>query len=590
MASLAFPSPDSYGQNVPAQPSAASAAQQRPSSGGDFINTLLLADLALYSKPDDIRDCAGRLIERAEAIEDSALRRMVVFSLSKVVNNPENAKAIQAEHLTKIGNHFFEIAAEARKGNRNEDALAAVQIALRCAPANTEARLLFASLIDAKSALQTLHYGIQFLNLNAEIAPTYFNRYFGALAELQQDRIAAKQALAILGDQSLAGKQALPQAVRTAVASHAAMALFWIGEYNAALKILDDEKLSETQQGMILKSRCLFELRRSREAIALLSSKVNEFPSAKRDVILSQLSHFHQYLGDLPSALEATNRRIEENPTAAQPYLHRLYLLKKLGNEESFNAELKSIFETFAAQQSALISLANFAAENGNPEIAENCAALAFESKMPQNIFLAALIEAHVTEGTPERAIELYQQISKSAPKTLEGIESATTAILSAAYMKAAEKAPEAEAETRKTLEGHADLLLSQFLADNTLSPENYISVTALFRRIQNPVAALKVAQAGLDAFPWHSQLRANVIELRLVLKLIDGSKTQTPLTKEIRVLANMRRPRAKIWQDIAAWIDTNPTIPPQEIALLKQVVTPLVRDDLHFEDIAEIK
>lgn len=580
MASLAFPSPDSYGQNVPAQSSPASAAQKRPSAGGDFTNTLLLADLALYSKPDDIRDCAGRLIERAETIDDANLRRMVVFSLSKVVNNPENAKLIRAEHLTKVGNYFFQVAQDARQGNRNDDALAAVQIALHCAPAHAEARLLFASLIEPKAALQTLHYGIQFLNLETEIAPVYFNRYFSALADLQQDRIAAKQALAILGE------KIVPPAVRTAVAGHAAMALFWIGEYNAALKVLDDEKLAETQQGMILKSRCLFELRRSREAIALLNEKINAFPSSKRDVILSQLSHFHQYLGEHTAALEVANRRIQENPTNAQPYLQRLYLLKKIGNTETFDAELKNIFETFSAQQSALISLANFAAENGNPEIAENCAGLALKAQMPQNIFVAALIEAHVTAGSPERAIELYRRISQSSSGTnniLEGVESATTAILAAAYAQTA--AQTTDAEKQKTLRGHADLLLSQFLADDTLSPENYISVTALFRRIQQPEAALKIAQAGLDAFPWHSQLRANVIELRLQQNLIAGSQKQTPITKEIRVLANMRRPHAKIWKSIAAWLNTAPALPPQEIAVLKQVVTPLVRDDLHFDD-----
>lgn len=586
MSSLAFPSPDSYGQNVPVQ-SASSAAHQRPSVGGNFTNTLLLSDLALYSKPDDIRDCAGRLIERAEQIDEPALRRLVVFSLSKIVNAPESAEAIQKEHLAKIGDYFFRVATDARKGNRNEDALAAVQISLRCAPANAEARLLFASLIEPKAALQTLHYGIQFLDLTAEITPAYFNRYFGALADLQQDRIAAKQALAILGEKTLSNEQTLPKAVRSAVANHAAMALFWIGEYTSALKILDNEELAETQQGMILKSRCLFELRRSRDAIALLDGKVNDFPASKRDVILSQLSHFYQHLGNLPAALEVTNRRIAENPTAPQPYLHRLYLLKKLGKTDEFKSELENIFKTFSAQQSALISLANFAAENGNPDIAESCAALAFDKKFPQNIFVAALIESFVTAGTPERAIEVFRQVSKNSPKTLDGVESATTAILAAAYTLAAQKTP--VSEKKQTLEEHAELLLGQFLATDSLAAENYISVSALFKRIGNAAHALKVAQAGLSAFPWHSQLRADVISLRIQLGQIDGKNNRTSVFNEIRALAAMRRPHAKIWQEIARWLEKNPSIPPQEIVALRQIVTPLVRDDLHFDDVQSV-
>lgn len=582
MAPIVFPSPESYGQNIPAQP-AYSAVRQQPAAGGDFVNLLLLSELALYEKPDDIRDCAGRLVGRAEQIEDAGLRRIIVFSLSKIINNPENAVAVRREHVEKIGNHFFEIASTARKGNRDEDALAAVQIALKCAPANVEARLLFASLIEPKAALQTLHYGIQFLDLTAEIAPAYFNRYFGALADLQQDRIAAKQALAMLDGKTDDGKPALPPAVRVAVANHAAMALFWIGEYNAALKILEDESLAETQQGLILKSRCLFDLRRSRDAIALLRGKVNDFPSSKRDVILSQLAHFHQYLGELDAALEVTNRRIEENPTASQPYLHRLYLLDKLGKKEAFNEELGAVFKTFSAQQSALISLANFSAENGNPAIAETCAALAVEKKFPPNIFLAATIEALVTAKQPEHAVDMYQKISKSSPKMFEGVESATTAILAAAYTLAAEKASD-DAETRTRFESHAELLLGQFLADSTLSAENYISVSALFERIGQKETALQVAQAGLNAFPWHAQMRANVVSLRISCNQIAGDRKQTPLTKEIRVLAMMRRPHPKVWSTIAGWLKTTDAFPSNELVALRKIVSPLVRDDLSLE------
>lgn len=579
MASIVFPNPESYGQNLPAQP-ASQAARQQATAGGDFINLLLLADLALYEKVDDVRDCAGRLVSRAEEISDPALRRIVVFSLSKIINAPENAESVRKEHVERIGQHFFEVASEARKGNRNEDALAAVQIALKCAPANAETRLLFASLIEPVAALQTLHYGIRFLDLKSEIAPTYFNRYFGALADLQQDRIAAKQALALLAEKTEDGNPALPPAVRTVVANHAAMALFWIGEYTAALNIIEKEKIDETQQGLILKSRCLFDLRRSRDAIALLSGKVNDFPASKRDVILSQLAHFHQYLGDLNAALETTNRRIQENPTASQPYLHRLYLLDKLGKSDLVDAELGAIFKTFSAQQSALVALANFSAENGKAEIAETCAAIAVEKKFPPNIFLAAAIEASVTAKMPEDAVEMYQKISKSSPKMLEGVESATTAILSAAYTLAAEKAGD-DADVRRRFESHADLLLGQFLSDASLSPENYISVTALFERIGHAESALKVAQAGLNAFPWHAQLRANVIDLRIRLGQIDGTRKQTPIAREISALLKMRRPHPKVWGTIAKWLETPGALPPQEADALKQAVTPLVRDDL---------
>lgn len=574
MASFVFPHPDFYGQHVPAQPAPAGGAARNPAAGGDFVNLLLLADLALYDKPDDVRDRAGTLIERAEKIDDPALRRIVLFSLSKVVNAPENVAAVRREHLARVGAHFHELAAAARKGNRDADALAAVQIALKCDPANTEARLLFASLIEPKAALQTLHYGIKFLDLKSELAPAYFNRYFGALADLQQDRIAAKQALALLGSGTL------PPAVRTVVANHAAMALFWIGDCADALRILDEEKLSETQQGLILKARCLFETRRTREAVALLSEKVNAFPAAKRDVILSQIARFQLSTGDVAAALDTTNRRISENPSAPQPYLQRLLLLERLGRTESRDAEIAAAFDAFSSQQSALLTLANFAAETGVPAVAETCVERASEKRFPPNVFVSALIEAFVTAGEPEKAILAYQNISKNSPKALEGCEAANSAILAAAYALAAKKNP--DAASARTQAGHADLLLGQFLADASLSPENFAAVTQLFERVGETGLALRVAQAGLGAFPWHSQLRANVISLRIRLGAIDGNADRTPLAKEIRVLAAMRRPSPEIWSEIARWLDSGgTTLPPQEIAALKKLVAPLVRDDL---------
>ena len=72
MASFIFPGPESYGQNVPAQPAPSSVSREAV-TGGDFINLLLLSELALYEKEDDVRDCAGRLIERAEKLEDASL-------------------------------------------------------------------------------------------------------------------------------------------------------------------------------------------------------------------------------------------------------------------------------------------------------------------------------------------------------------------------------------------------------------------------------------------------------------------------------------------------------------------------------------
>ncbi|MCD8298912.1 MAG: hypothetical protein LUD39_04040 [Opitutae bacterium] len=577
-----FPRPDSYGQNVPAQPVPEQAAKATPAAAGDFVNTLILADIALYKRSDDIKKCAARILERAEKINDETLRQITISSLQQIIAEPENAEKIRREHLKKVGEYFAATAFAAHDAKRNEDALAAVQIALRCDPANARARLLFANLIEPTAALQTLHYGIKFLDLNSEIAPVYFNRYFDALSNLQQDKIAAKQALALLAEKSL------PAPVHAAVASHAAMSLFWIGDYAGALKVLDGEKISDSQQGLILKSRCMFELGQRDAAIALLSGSVNKFPPEKRDVILSQLSHFMQNLGDISGALKIADRRVQENPTSPTPYLQRLYLFRKNGEKENFNSELEQIFTVFPSSQTALATLANFAAESGEPAIAKRCVRCAAEHQFGTGIFTAAYIEALVTANDPDTAIQSYIEISKNYPKTFEGIETPVNAILAAAYTRIATPEFTPDEETRKTLLNHAGLLLAQYLEDKTLTPENFISATNLFKRIGADETALKIAEAGLKSFPWHSQIRANAISMRIKLNIISGSATRAPLAKEIRALAIMRRPAPEIWQEIAAWLATTNSLSAEDAAALKKIVAPLAKSDLHYANVKE--
>ncbi len=575
-----FPPPNSYGKNVPEQSVPEKTAKLAAVPEGDLINTLVLAEFALYESVPEIKKCAERMLERADKIADPELRRITIFSLSKILNAPENLEKIKAEHLKKLSEFFTETAINAREGNRNEDALAAVQIALKCNPANVPARLIFSNLIAPEAALQTLHYGIKFLDLNSEIAPTYFNKYFAALADLQQDRIAAKQALALLNEKSL------PSAVREVVANHAAMSLFWLGEYEKALEILLSEKIDESQQGLILKSRCLFEIGKRQEAIALLNENVSKFPPEKRDVLLSQLSHFFQNLNDVPAAIKIADRRVAENPTSPTPYLQRLYLFHKNGEKQNFDAELEQIFSAFPSSQTALTTLANFAAENGVPEIEQKCIKTDAEHQFQKGIFTTAYHEALVVENEAETAIRFYDEISKNFPKTFDGIESSVNVILAAAYLKIA--AGTTDFSTKETLSRHAETLLAQYFEDKTLAPENFISAANLFARIGVPEAALEVSETALKAFPWHSQIRATAISNRMKLNLVSATTTRAPLEKEIRALAIMRRPNPAIWQEIAAWLSTQNSLSKNETAALKKIISPLAKNDLNFKNVKE--
>lgn len=572
--SFVLPNPHSRGQTLPEQPNAASPETPGNAGIGGFLNILFLSEPALCKSPEEIAACAQRLLDgETDKVSDPVLRRKCVFALAKIAENPEKLEEIRAEHLRDLGEHFTETAITAREGKRLEDALAASQIALKCDPANIKARLLFASLIEPKKALQTLHYGIKFLKLDSELAPVYFNRYFDTLADLQQDRIAAKQASSLL-------KMELPGEVHRAVANHAAISFFWIGDYERSLQILEEENIADTQQGMILKSRCLFELGEISAAVKLLENGLSAFPPEKRDVILSQLSHYHQQLGDWSAALKTADRRIAENPDSATPFLQRLFLYHKTGDKKRFQEELESIFENFSSSQTALLSLANLAAETGRPDIADRCMRRAVEQNIAPGMFVAAEIEAVLTSGDAGKAILDYAEISKANPKLFDAYEKALTVILAAAYARAGTDAETDEEKTR--LREHSQALLSQYLAEPGLTPEEFLSAIGLMRRIKEFESAQKLSEAALAAFPWHSQLRAETISLRIKLNLTEGSADRTALDREIQVLTQMRRPNPKIWQEISDWLATTKSIPANRAAALKKAVAPLVKKNYH--------
>ncbi|MBQ8445892.1 MAG: hypothetical protein IJX22_05870, partial [Opitutales bacterium] len=98
-----------------------------------------------------------------------------------------------------------------------------------------------------------------------------------------------------------------------------------------------------------------------------------------------------------------------------------------------------------------------------------------------------------------------------------------------------------------------------------------------------------RVATAALKKFPWHSQIRADWLSLQLAAP---ESLSRLNVPAEIRTLTEMRRPEAKIWREVLAWIDAAGTnaasdggwstplnagsLSPAERAELRALVAPL--------------
>ncbi|MBQ6705140.1 MAG: hypothetical protein IJN19_03975 [Opitutales bacterium] len=592
MSTFSFPSPDSYGQDLSAQQNVPSV-QNQTSANGELLNLITLADLTLYKNPRDVAQTAKRLLSKTDIITDDKLRTSVRLSLAEISAEPEKFPEIRARHFKKISSRFTDIADEARKNKNYKTALNSAQIATKADPRNLRARLILAALVDAyggdtPTALKLMHAGLKFIDLDADVTPDYFAKYFEMLFSLQQDYVLSEQAKKILKNPNV------PAKTRKLVALAGAFALYNRGQYDESLDIIARERLDDQQHGnadavhgRILKARNLFASGKRSEAVSLLDSSISQFPAEKRELIYNQLSRFFSESNNFEGVLDVASRQIEENPATLAPRLSRLFAYKKLGKAAEFDAELTAIFELFSTSQSALVALANFAAEQGMPELALRCMDTARTHHFEAPLFVAAAVESLVAANRPADAIDAYVQATSADPKVFEEFQSVISAVLASAYAEAAKA--ESDPEKAEPLRAHCELLLGQFLENPSARPENQLAVIRHFRRIGRDDIANRVATAALKKFPWHSQIRADWLSLQLATP---ESLARLNVPAEIRTLAGMRRPEAKIWREVLAWLDSAGTttasdggwgaplnactLSPAERAELRALVAPL--------------
>lgn len=591
MSTFSFPSPDTYGQSLPkATAVPANAARAEVSENGELFNLITLADLTLYRNPADVAAAAERLLEKTDIITDEKLRISVRLSLAEASAEPENFPAIRARHFKKISARFTDIADEARKNKNYKAALNAAQIAARADPRNCRARLILASLVDAyggdtTTALKLMHAGLKFIDLDAPVTDAYFSKYFEMLSELQQDFVASEQAEKILKNPNV------PAQTRRLVALAGAFALYNRGHYSEAIALIARERLDDSVQARILRARCIFASGDVPAAIALLEKSISEFPSDKREPIFNQLSRFFSETGDYKSVLDVAKRQLEENPDVLGPRLRRLFAYDKLGDAESFKTELDGIFEQFSMSQSALVALANFAAEQGMPDLALRCLETARSRHFERGLFVAAAVESLVAANRPQEAISAYAQSSGADPSVFDEFRTVISAVLASAYAEAAKL--ERDPEKSEALRVNSETLLNEFLENKAATPENYLAVVRHFRRIGRDDLAGRVAASGLRAFPWHSQIRADWLSLQIASP---NSISRVNIPAEIRTLSQMRRPDPAIWKEALAWLnaldasaaagtvsgggwgapETAPAVPAAERARLREILTPL--------------
>lgn len=570
------PTPSPAPAATPAK-KAAPAAKQNDTDA----EIILLTGLPLGKPKETIASYARQTYVKAELVKDPLLRQFVQLALAKIEDQPERAGQIRQEHLSKLADFFLAQAMEAQAADKTAETLRLAEIAVRCNPANSKAKLFYANFLHSKmgrtdDAIQTMRHGLEFLDINDKLGRDYLERYFQFLQLRERDGEVIDQGLKLLR----VGKD-LPQATREAIALATATSQYWSGKYPDCVKTIGINNLDNFPNGLLLKAKALFDGGKTQEGLTLLETKGAAIKDlSARDAILSQQARFHILLGQTRMALSVNDDRISLDPKAPFPHIQRLQLLDKLGLKDDYEKELRVVIDRFANNSSAMIALANFAAEKGYEGLTAALSSVAAARGFESATFAALHLEALLNAGQPDQVIAQHQQVSAADPAFFQSNRPLVQAILGIAHY-ARNKPDEATAKRERDI---ADRYLAEFLKAKDLGPEAYRSVGRHLRSVRAPDAAVRVLEAGVQAHPAHSQLRADYVRARLLAGVTEAYGTRKSMVEELELLMTMRRPSPLVWQEALSWLRTEAKLPPEKTRQLEGSLQSLVRPGLDLD------
>ena len=541
---------------------------------------ILLAGLPGLKEREAILSYARKTYIKADLIKDPILLQMVRLALAKIEDQPDKAAFLRQEHLNKLADYFTKLAMEAQDAGRQADVLRFAQVAVRCNPANAKSKLFYANFLHSiqgrtDDAIQTLRHGLEFLAVDDPLTKDYMERYFQLLQARERDQEVIDQGLKLLRE----GKQLSPS-VKESLSLAVATSLYWTGRYPDAVAMVAGNGLDSQPSGLLLKARALFEGGKTQESINLLEAKTSTFKGQARDAVLSQLARFHILLGKSKFALNVTQERISADEKAPFPHIQKLQLLDRLGLKEDFDKELRLIFGNYSGNSSAMIALANFAAEKGYSDLTGAVATSAINNSLERAPFAALHLEALLNSPDPNQVIIQYQQVVAADRAFFKSNEPVVQALLGIAY----HARPKKDAVIAKRDHDIGDRYITEFLKAKDLGPEAYRSVGRHLRSIRASDSAVRVLEAGVLAYPRHSQLHADFIGARILAGQTTEYGTRKSVADELDLLLAMRRPSPAIWQDAIAWLHSESKLPPERMRKLEASITPLIRTNLDPE------
>ena len=423
------------------------------------------------------------------------------------------------EHRKEMGDYHIKTGlAEIKEGNYR-DALRLLRLGVVRSPANLEGRRVLAEFYEValKRADIAAELMLKGLDLGGIDDIDYLKQTLRVLLRHQMD-----EKIQQLADKYLPNEPDLTDNNRT-LAFGAANANYLRGNFDQADDYLISYNLIQSIEGLMLSSQISWDRGNQIAAITKMEHSLSRFPNS--EPLLMQLSRYHREMGDIDKARRYAILRNVKDPLSPAPRLELLYIYNKTNDVERELRETQRMLKQFRDDESALQSLANFAADTGKIDLARRTYEEALENEFAIDIFALLLIESHLVSKDYEGALSFSEELLKENPNWLKNRWAIFNSL----------RAVASYGTNRPDL---GEIYLQHFIDEKNNPPQTYLAVARRFIDTDRSQQARKILTAAYRRSPTNQKILSELIRIELELGHTEN------LNRLLNRLLLMRRPQ----------------------------------------------
>ena len=425
-------------------------------------------------------------------------------------------------HRVEMGNYHIERGLSEIKEGNYRDALRLLRLGVSRSPANLEGRRVLAEFYEI--ALKRHDIAVDLLLQGIELGGIQDGEYLKATLRVLL-RYQMDEDIQNLANKYLPEEPELTDINRT-LAFGAANANYLRGNYDLAEDYIIDYKLLESLEGVLLSAQISWDRGSKIAAMTKMEYSIQKFPNS--EPLLMQLSRYHRELGEIEEARRYAILRNVSDPLSAAPRLELLYIYNKSEDFEREQVETQRMLQQFRNDEPALQSLANFAADTGNIELARRTYEEALENEFAIDAFALLLIEAHLVDKDYQGALDFSEELLKERPDWLTlrwAIFSSLRAVASYGI-------------NRPDL---GEIYLQDFIDEAGNQAQTYMAVSRRFTDIDRVQQARTILTLAYQKAPTNQKILSELIRSELSLGNTEN------LSRLLSRYLQMRRPQIEL-------------------------------------------